>query len=56
MHDGKFSWQSAFDAITQPSSVANRGLILVFDIRHPNWYIATRIRVNKNKYKRETGF
>jgi hypothetical protein len=26
------------------SSVANRGLSFVFDIRHPNWYIATRIR------------
>jgi hypothetical protein len=27
-----------------PSGVANRGLTFVFDIRHPNWYIATRIR------------
>jgi hypothetical protein len=28
---------------TGPSSVANRGLTFVFDIRHPNWYIATKI-------------
>jgi hypothetical protein len=53
---GKFSQQSAFDAITGPSSVANCGLTFVFDIRHPNWYIATKIRVIKNKYKCKTGF
>jgi hypothetical protein len=29
---------------TGPSNVANRGLTFVFDIQHPNWYIATRIR------------
>jgi hypothetical protein len=28
---------------TGPSSVANYGLTFVFDIRHPNWYIATKI-------------
>jgi hypothetical protein len=30
---------------TGPSSVANCGLTFVFDIQHPNWYIATRIWV-----------
>jgi hypothetical protein len=30
-----------------PSSVANCGLIFVFDIRHPNRCIATEIRVNR---------
>jgi hypothetical protein len=45
-----------FDAITRASSVANCGLIFVFDIRHPYWYIATGIRVNKDKHKHETGF
>jgi hypothetical protein len=28
---------------TGPSGVANRGITFVFDIRHPNWYIATKI-------------
>jgi hypothetical protein len=27
-------WQSVFDTNTGPSSVANRGLTFVFDIRH----------------------
>jgi hypothetical protein len=36
--------QSAFDTNTGPSGVANRGLTFVFDIRHPNWHIATKIR------------
>jgi hypothetical protein len=30
---------------TGPSSVANCGLTFVFDIRHLNWYIATKIQV-----------
>jgi hypothetical protein len=30
---------------TRPSGVANRGLTFVFDIRHPNWYVATKIQV-----------
>jgi hypothetical protein len=30
---------------TGPSGVANRGLTFVFDIRHKNWYVATKIRV-----------
>jgi hypothetical protein len=42
--------------ITGPSSVANCGLIFIFVIRYPNWYIATKIRVIKNKYKRKTRF
>jgi hypothetical protein len=29
---------------TGPYSVANYGLTFVFDIRHPNWYIATKIQ------------
>jgi hypothetical protein len=36
--------QSVFDTNTGPSGVANRGLTFVFDRRHPNWYIATKIR------------
>jgi hypothetical protein len=36
--------QSALDMNTGPSSVANCGLTFVFDIRHLNWYIATKIR------------
>jgi hypothetical protein len=32
---------------TGPSSVANCGLTCVFDIRHPNWYIATKIQVSR---------
>jgi hypothetical protein len=35
------------NANTGPSSVANYGLIFVFDIRHLNRYIATEIRVNR---------
>jgi hypothetical protein len=30
-----------------PSSIANCGLTFVFDIRHPNWYIATKIQVSR---------
>jgi hypothetical protein len=41
----KISQQSALDTNTGPSGVANHGLTFVFDIRHPNWYIATKIRV-----------
>jgi hypothetical protein len=33
--------------ITGLSSVANCGLTFVFDIRHPNWYIATRTWVTR---------
>jgi hypothetical protein len=40
----KISRQSALDMNTAPSGVANRGLTFVFDIRHPNWYIATKIQ------------
>jgi hypothetical protein len=36
--------QSTFDMNTGPSGVANRGLTFVFDIRHPNRYMATKIR------------
>jgi hypothetical protein len=40
----EISRQSALDMNTGPSSVANRGLTFIFDIRYLNWYIATRIR------------
>jgi hypothetical protein len=40
----KISRQSMLDTNTGPSSVANCGLTFVFDIQHPNWYIATKIR------------
>jgi hypothetical protein len=50
------SQQSTFDAITEPSSVDNYRLTFVFDIQHPNWYIATKIWVNESKGKHETGF
>jgi hypothetical protein len=29
---------------TRPSSIANCGLTFVFDIRHSNWHIATKIQ------------
>jgi hypothetical protein len=38
---------------TGPSGVANRGLIFVFDIRHPNWYITTKIRASSVSISRE---
>jgi hypothetical protein len=44
-----------FDAITRPSSVANCGLTFVFDIRHPNWYIATRIWVTRVSIRKDFG-
>jgi hypothetical protein len=39
---------------TGPSSIANYGLTFVFDIRHPNWYIATKIwvlRINISRFQ-----
>jgi hypothetical protein len=41
----KLSRQSVLDTNTGPSSVANCGLIVVFDIRHPNRPIATIFQV-----------
>jgi hypothetical protein len=38
--------QSTLDANAGPSSVANCGLIFIFDIRHPNRYIATKIHAS----------
>jgi hypothetical protein len=40
----EISWQSTLNTNTGPSSVANCGLIIVFDIRHPNRSIATVFR------------
>jgi hypothetical protein len=40
----EISRQSTLDTNTGPSSVANCGLIIVFDIRHPNRPIATVFR------------
>jgi hypothetical protein len=40
----KISRQSTLDTNTGLSSVTNCGLTFVFDIRHPNWYIATKIQ------------
>jgi hypothetical protein len=41
---------------TGPSSVANSGLTFVFDIRHPNWYIATKIRALRVSMSIELAF
>jgi hypothetical protein len=42
--EGSYPRQSALDTNTGPSSVANCGLTFVFDIRHPNRFIATMFR------------
>jgi hypothetical protein len=52
----KFSQQSVLDTNTGPSSVANCGLTFVFDIRHPNWYIATKIRALRVSISIELAF
>jgi hypothetical protein len=41
---------------TGPSSIANCGLIFVFDIRHPNWYVATKIRALRASMSIELAF
>jgi hypothetical protein len=41
---------------TRLSSIANCGLTFVFDIRHPNWYIATKIRALRVSMSIELAF
>jgi hypothetical protein len=45
----KFSQQSALDTNTGPSSIANCGLTIIFDVRHPNRYIAIVFQVNRSR-------
>jgi hypothetical protein len=44
------------DTNTVPSSIANCGLTFVFDIRHPNWYIATKIQALRASMSIELAF